>query len=279
MDRIIRKIIDKEEQYIKDLDHVEMVRFFHILSHHHTLTQSCPSPQNFIRPLRNAYPAVIDEYKRDDFIDDVFGNILDLRECNKRLLEVMYVRQREQAPVIQWIGDIFLETATNFRLAYPTYVGHLPLAEKRMRDEVESNPEFRLFLEVRHFFFIFLVFIIFYFGMGLMSRVKQRTRQSAGRQQEAVRLDLKHFLNRPAEHLQRYPTVLDAILSETAPENPDAEYLARAIEAIKNLHSISQLRTFQSAMGKGPTGKWEWHDLVGNEVRQGMSKQEMKRQA
>jgi hypothetical protein len=105
--------------------------------------------QNFIRPLRNAYPAVIDAYKLDDFIDDVFGNILDLRECNKRLLEVMYVRQREQAPVIQRIGDIFLETATIFRLAYPTYVGHLPLAEKRMKDEIETNPEFRLFLEVR----------------------------------------------------------------------------------------------------------------------------------
>jgi RHO1 GDP-GTP exchange protein 1/2 len=84
----------------------------------------------------------------DDFIEDVFGNILDLRECNRRLLEALYVRQREQAPVIQRIGDVFLEAATEFRLAYPIYIGHLPLAEKRLKDEIDSNAEFRLFLEV-----------------------------------------------------------------------------------------------------------------------------------
>lgn len=86
--------------------------------------------------------------KLEDFIDDVFGNILDLRECNRHLLEVLYVRQREQAPIIHGIGDIFLGTAAEFRLAYPTYIGHFPIAEKRMRDEIENNSTFRLFLEV-----------------------------------------------------------------------------------------------------------------------------------
>ncbi len=84
----------------------------------------------------------------EEFIDEVFGNILDLRECNRRLLEVMYVRQREQAPVIHGIGDIFLDAATEFRIAYPNYVGHLPVAEKRLKDETEHNAEFRRFLEV-----------------------------------------------------------------------------------------------------------------------------------
>jgi len=32
---------------------------------------------------------------------------------------------------------------------YPPYVGHLPLAEKRLKEETEGNHEFRLFLEVR----------------------------------------------------------------------------------------------------------------------------------
>ena len=95
-----------------------------------------------------ANPPVLPLHNLEDFIDEVFGNILDLRECNRRLLEVMYVRQREQAPVIQRIGDIFLDAATEFRLAYPIYVGHHPLAEKRMKEEMENNPEFRLFLEV-----------------------------------------------------------------------------------------------------------------------------------
>ena len=93
----------------------------------------------------------------DDFIDEVFGNILDLRECNRRLLEVMYVRQREQGLVIHGIGDIFLDAATEFRLAYPNYMGHLPAAEKRLKDELDKNAEFRRFLEVSVQSMVFLV--------------------------------------------------------------------------------------------------------------------------
>ena len=85
----------------------------------------------------------------DGFIDEVFGNFYDVRRVNRQLLEVLNVRQREQSLVIQRVGDIFLEIATEFRLVYPVYVGHLPLAEKRLKEETERNHEFRLFLEVR----------------------------------------------------------------------------------------------------------------------------------
>jgi RHO1 GDP-GTP exchange protein 1/2 len=74
------------------------------------------------------------------FIDDVFHNVLDLRECN---------RQREQGPVIQEIGDVFLAAASEFRLAYPAYVGHLPLSEKRLKEETDANANLRMFFEVR----------------------------------------------------------------------------------------------------------------------------------
>lgn len=73
--------------------------------------------------------------------------------------------------------------------------------------------------------------------------------------------------------------LLEAIHHETAEGNPDADFLMEAIEAIKDLQSVAQLRTFQSAMGKGTPGKWEWHDLVSPEVRQGLPKQEAKRQS
>jgi len=85
----------------------------------------------------------------EEFIREVFGNILQLRECNHQLLEVLYVRHREQEPIVQSIGDIFLAAATDFRAVYPIYVGHHPLAEKRMKEELEHNPEFRLFIEVQ----------------------------------------------------------------------------------------------------------------------------------
>ena len=126
--RIIHKIISKEAQYISDLDIIE---------------------EEFLTPLRTASPPIISPPSAlESFIDDVFGNILDLRECNRRLLEVMHVRQREMSYVIQRIGDVFLAAAAEFQLPYPIYVGNLPTAEKRLKDEEASNMDFKMFLEV-----------------------------------------------------------------------------------------------------------------------------------
>lgn len=86
----------------------------------------------------------------EEFIDEVFGNLMDLRDCNRRLLEVMSVRQREEAPIIKTIGDIFLHVATEFREHYPLYVGRRYLADKRLSEELETNAEFRLFIEVNN---------------------------------------------------------------------------------------------------------------------------------
>ncbi|KIY65698.1 Dbl domain-containing protein [Cylindrobasidium torrendii FP15055 ss-10] len=231
---IIHKIIHKEAQYISDLDIVE---------------------SDFMRPLRRADPPVIEPVsKLEDFIDEVFGNILDLRECNKRLLEVMNVRQREQAYIVQGIGDVFLTAATEFRNAYPIYVGHYPLAEKRLKEEEESNPEFR----------------------RLMEQCAKHTTPEGG---ENLYYNLKHYLSRPLEHLKKYPVFLEAIHTETEKGNPDGDYLQEAIDAIKRLQTAAQLRTFQLSMGRGPPGKWEWHDMVSTEVRTSMSKDEAKRQS
>lgn len=101
--------------------------------------------------MRLARPPVIPPDELEDFLQEVFGNISDLRQCNRRLLDVMFVRQREQAPIIQRIGDIFLQAAAEFRSVYPIYVGNLPVAEKRIKEEVENNADFRRFLEVKTF--------------------------------------------------------------------------------------------------------------------------------
>ncbi|KAF8806848.1 Dbl homology domain-containing protein, partial [Phlegmacium glaucopus] len=229
---IIHKLITKEKQYIEDLDIVEKV---------------------FITPLRTANPPVMTPLVLEEFIKEVFGNILQLRECNHQLLEVLYVRQREQEPIVQSIGDIFLAAATDFRTVYPIYVGHHPLAEKRMKEELEHNPEFRLFIE-------------------------KCSRQLSARP-GGPRLDLKHYLNRPAEHLQKYPVLLDAVYTETEASNPDGDYLREAIDVIQDLQNVAQLQTFQSAMGKGSTGKWEWHNLVPHDKMQRFTKEESKRQS
>ena len=129
--RIINQLVVQEEQYIRDLDLVDSV---------------------FIKPLRASKPPIIESSdKLEAFIDEVFSNILDIRECNRRLLEILHVRQREQGPVIQRVGDILLEAATEFRKSYPAYVGNYPLAEKRLRHEQETNLEFRSFIEVSRY--------------------------------------------------------------------------------------------------------------------------------
>ena len=144
--RVLRQVIEKEQRYIKDLNFIEEVcraaRNVRIPSSE-TLTRSCKA---FIRPLRNADPPVI-QGSVDGFIDEVFGNILDLRECNRHLLEAMYIRQQEQGGIISRIGDIFLNAVTEFRLAYPTYIGQLAAAERRL-EEMERNGKFKAFLEV-----------------------------------------------------------------------------------------------------------------------------------
>lgn len=66
---------------------------------------------------------------------------------------------------------------------------------------------------------------------------------------------------------------------ETDETNPDGDYLIEAVNAIKNLQDVARLRTFQSAMGKGSTGKWEWHDLLSSDARQNFTQEESKRQS
>lgn len=42
---------------------------------------------------------------------------------------------------------------------------------------------------------------------------------------------------------------------------------------MKDLEGIAQFRTSQMAMCKGPTEKYEWHDLVAEDVRSWIPKQ------
>jgi len=44
------------------------------------------------------------------------------------------------------------------------------------------------------------------------------------------------------------------------------------------LQEACVLQTFQNAMCRGPTAKFEWHNLVGEDMRAGITKAEQKRQ-
>lgn len=105
--------------------------------------------QLFISPLRLAQPPVIRSLKDlEDLISTLFGNILELRAANTSLLEFFTERQREQGGIISTIGDVYLTAAAEFRNLYPDYIGRLPRAEERLREELANNSNFRFFVDV-----------------------------------------------------------------------------------------------------------------------------------
>jgi hypothetical protein len=85
----------------------------------------------------------------EDLISTLFGNILELRAANASLLEFFTERQREQGGIISTIGDVYLTAAAEFRYLYPDYIGRLPRAEERLREELANNSNFRFFVDVR----------------------------------------------------------------------------------------------------------------------------------
>jgi hypothetical protein len=105
----------------------------------------------FIDGLRQADPPVFaDQYRLEMFISEVFGNVGELLESCRNLIDSFAIREREstQRPLIQNVGDIFLQAAAEFRGIYPDYTGNLPHAEHVLKRELEENATFRLFSEV-----------------------------------------------------------------------------------------------------------------------------------
>jgi hypothetical protein len=90
------------------------------------------------------------------------------------------------------------------------------------------------------------------------------------------RRDIKYLIARPANQLQRYPAVIEAILGATESGDPDRDFLTEALASIQNLSAITQLRLIHATKGKG--NKREWYDLVSEEHRNAMPKKEQKRQ-
>lgn len=226
--------------------------------------------QAFILPLRNEDPPII----RDgvsEFIEEVFGNILDLREYSRNMFETMHARQREQGEIISRIGDIFLSAAVEFRSAYSAYIWQMPRAEKRLKEETENNIPLRVFLDV-----------CTYQICHQQSRADPSSlifKQCFRHPDNLNRTDLHHWLNHPLEHILNYSAALETIRTETAEGNPDVDSLKEVVKVIASLQCTAQLRAFYTALDQGATEELEWHYLVPDYVRYEIGTQEVKRQA
>ena len=79
--------------------------------------------------------------------------------------------------------------------------------------------------------------------------------------------------------MKNYPVLLEAILAETTEGNPDRDSLVEASNAIRDLHTGALLLKYQSAVDESLGCKVEWHDLVPEEIRLSVPKDEAKRQS
>ncbi|KAJ3374107.1 RHO1 GDP-GTP exchange protein 2 [Allomyces arbusculus] len=136
------------------------------------------------------------------FMTNIFGNILDLRDANKRLANALVRRQQERY-VVQRIGDVVLSLVDALAPHYVTYAGHHPWAKYHLEVEMARYPDLAAFLA------------------------------STERMLETRRLPIQSFLSRPVQRLARYPLLLGAIQKRTPKDHPDHDDLVRAVDKFR----------------------------------------------
>lgn len=190
----ILETIQKEEEFLADLELLDTL-----------FVQGLQRPSDAGDP-----PPLPIGPERDDFIREVFGNHLELAAHIRALVERLHIRQREENPIVQTIGDIFLSAALDWGDAYTTYLVNYPLAISRVKREMTINPRFKAFVE------------------------------ACRRHPAAHKHPLENFLFRPPARLQRYHLHLESILKKTEQDNHDRDSLQNAIDIINDQCKTAQ---------------------------------------
>lgn len=190
----ILETIQKEEEFLADLELLDTL-----------FVQGLQRPSDAGDP-----PPLPIGPERDDFILEVFGNHRELVVHIRALVERLHIRQREENPIVQTIGDLFLSAALDWGDAYTTYLVNYPLAISRVKREMSVNPRFRAFVE------------------------------ACRRHPAAHKHPLENFLFRPPARLQRYHLHLESILKKTEEGNHDRDSLQNAIDIINDQCKTAQ---------------------------------------
>ena len=86
---------------------------------------------------------------RNKYIDRIFGNILEIRNINERLLYSLKHRQM-QSWVVGSIGDIFQQYVSELSTVYLKYGEHQPWGKYWLENAIMEYPDLALFLAVRY---------------------------------------------------------------------------------------------------------------------------------
>lgn len=190
----ILETIQKEEEFLSDLELLDSL-----------FVRGLQKPSDTGDP-----PPLPIGPERDTFLREVFGNHLELTAQIRELVERLHIRQREESPIIQTIGDLFLSAALDWGQVYNAYLINYPLAISRVKREMSVNPRFKTFVE------------------------------ACRRHPAAHKHPLENFLFRPPARLQRYHLHLESILKKTEEGNNDRDNLEHAIEVINDQCKTAQ---------------------------------------
>lgn len=100
--------------------------------------------QYWIKPLKEG--DCIPAERRDQFVNDVFWNIMEVHHVNSQLAAALEARQKVK-PVIDQIGDVILQHVGLFS-PFVQYGAHQMISKYIFETEKSSNPAFAQFVEV-----------------------------------------------------------------------------------------------------------------------------------
>jgi hypothetical protein len=156
--------------------------------------------------------------RRDDFVRQVFWNVHEVLAVSQPLAERLTKRQKQQ-PVVQAIGDLFLERAVHFE-PFVTYGAHQLFGKYEFEKEKGANASFQKFVDVSTIF-------------GHFDNAGADYLKETERKPESRKLELNGYLTKPTTRLGRYPLLLQAVLKYTPDDSPDKTDIPKVIEMIK----------------------------------------------
>lgn len=150
-------------------------------------------------PLRSE--DIIPADRRTDFIQQLFWNLEDIIEVNTRLRDLLTKRQNAY-PIVETIGDIFLELVPYFE-PFVQYGKHQLYGKYEFEKEKASNPAFAAFVE------------------------------TVERLPASRKLELNGYLTKPTTRLARYPLLLGVVLKHTPEDSVDQVAIPKVMKIVR----------------------------------------------
>ncbi|KAJ1942209.1 RHO1 GDP-GTP exchange protein 2, partial [Linderina pennispora] len=189
----IHELIMTEHDYLRDMELIDAI---------------------YVQPLM-ADRNVMERERAEQFIDTLFFNFRDLISDSHELCTRLAERQA-QAPMVEQIGDIFLEWANKHLKNFIEYSVHVPISQAELEAELLRSPPMAEFLK------------------------------QAETSPEARRLPIQSFIGRPATRFARYPLLINAIIKRSG-ESADVTALKQVVDKVKRALDEIDLRTGKGA--------------------------------